>query len=184
MLARRMATAAQTPTNTADTGRRYLVTGNGEDRALPPSPPFLVDTMCGKLAVHLRFCGYDAAYALDRHAESDARVLDLAHTEGRTVVTRDRALAARADRSILLTSRDLADQLRELGNAGVALALATQPTRCGACNGPLERLPTYAETADYAPNPADEPVWRCRSCGQAFWRGHHWERVRETLEDL
>ncbi|TKX52332.1 hypothetical protein EXE45_19560, partial [Halorubrum sp. SP9] len=53
--------------------------------------------MCGKLATYLRLCGYDAAYALDRGVEADDRLLDLAADEGRTLVTRDRELAARAD---------------------------------------------------------------------------------------
>lgn len=140
--------------------------------------------MCGKLAVYLRMCGYDAAYVLERDAEADDRALDLVRTEGRTLVTRDRDLAARAPDSILLSRRDLVDQLRELRDAGVPLAVDDDPVRCGACNGPLEQLPTYAETAEYAPDPADEAVWRCRACGQMFWKGSHWDGVRETLEGL
>ncbi|WP_394348159.1 Mut7-C RNAse domain-containing protein, partial [Halorubrum sp. SP9] len=57
----------------------------------------MLDVMCGKLATYLRLCGYDAAYALDRGVEADDRLLDLAADEGRTLVTRDRELAARAD---------------------------------------------------------------------------------------
>lgn len=57
--------------------------------------PFLLDAMCGTLATYLRMCGYDVAYALDRDAEADDRLLDLAAAEDRTLVTRDRELAER-----------------------------------------------------------------------------------------
>jgi hypothetical protein len=52
----------------------------------------LLDTMLGKLATYLRMCGYDAAHALDEEVESDA---------------------------VLLESRDVADQLGELADAGL-----------------------------------------------------------------
>lgn len=154
-----------------------------------PSPdasldgPLLLDAMCGKLAVYLRMCGYDAAYALDRGAEADAAVRALARAEGRTVVTRDRALAAAAD-GLLLTERDVEGQLRELRDAGLGLALPETPTRCGSCNGALERVEPDARTPAYAPPAGETDVWRCRDCGRYFWRGSHWERVGETLREL
>jgi uncharacterized protein with PIN domain len=149
-----------------------------------PSPPFLVDAMCGTLATYLRFCGYDAAYALDRGVEADDEVLALAEAEDRTLVTRDAALAERAgDRGLLLTSRDVADQLTELAEAGLDLSVADRPSRCGDCNGPLEPVPADASTPAYAPDPETTPQWRCRRCGRHFWKGSHYERVAETLSE-
>lgn len=139
--------------------------------------------MCGKLAVSLRMCGHDAAYALDRKIEDDDRLRELARREGRTLVTRDVELAARTDPSILLTSRDVREQLHELAESGVTLRLADEPTRCGRCNGTLEAIEKDATTPEYAPDPSERPVWRCTECGQYFWRGSHWERVAETLAD-
>ncbi|MFC7044974.1 Mut7-C RNAse domain-containing protein [Halobacteriaceae archaeon GCM10025711] len=151
-----------------------------------PSPAdtrLLVDVMCGRLATYLRMCGYDAAYALDRGVEADDGVLDIARDEGRTVVTRDVELAARADRSVLLRSRDVTDQLRELLDAGFALEL-TEPARCATCNGPLERLPDGGPTPDHAPDTDETAVWRCLDCGQEFWRGSHWDDVEKRLAEL
>lgn len=144
----------------------------------------LVDVMCGRLVPYLWMCGHDAAYAGDRGLEADEDVLAVAPVEGRTVVTRDVALANRAPSSILVESRDVTDQLAELAAAGVDLELAAKPSRCGACNGPLARVDRTASTPEYAPDPADEACWRCRDCGQYFWRGSHWDRVRETLASL
>ncbi|WP_255150800.1 Mut7-C RNAse domain-containing protein [Halorarius halobius] len=141
--------------------------------------PFLCDAMCGKLAVYLRMCGYDTAYALDRGVEADDAVLDLSRAEGRTLLTRDRDLAARAE-GVLLTEREIEGQLRELHDRGMRLELA-EPTRCGACNGRLQRVDPAASTPDYAPDSRDEAVWRCCDCGQCFWKGSHWKRVEKTL---
>jgi uncharacterized protein with PIN domain len=166
-------------------------------------PRVLLDAMCGKLATYLRMCGYDAAYALDRGVEADDQVLSLAAAEDRTLFTRDRELAARVADALLLTERDVLDQLREVAAAGYPVELAAEPRRCGACNGPVERVGPagvdvdLGDRPDYVPDdagvsPATEsaldadsrPAWRCRDCGRWFWKGSHWESVASRLDDI
>ena len=142
----------------------------------------LLDAMCGGVRAHLRMCGHDAAYALDRDVEADDALLRIAREEDRTLVTRDAALAARVDDAVRLDSTDGTDQLRELAAAGVDLTLSDEPTRCGACNGPVER--SDGPTPEYAPAPDEVAVWRCRDCGRCFWKGSHWDRVAETLSGV
>ncbi|WP_430505266.1 Mut7-C RNAse domain-containing protein [Haloparvum sp. PAK95] len=156
--------------------------GAGPADRTPESTPLLLDVMCGTLATYLRMCGYDAVYALDRDVEADERIREIAAAEDRTVLTRDEELAARADDAVLLTERDPLDQLRELREDGFQVELDETPSRCGRCNGRLRRLPADAERPDYAPD--EGPVWRCRDCGQCFWKGSHWERVEDRLETL
>ncbi|RBI64578.1 hypothetical protein DMJ13_08900 [halophilic archaeon] len=146
------------------------------------SPRLLLDAMLGKLSTYLRMCGYDAAYALDRSVEDDDAVLALAREEGRTLLTRDAALATRAGDALLLESKEVTDQLRELRAAGWTLSL-DDPSRCSACNGALERVES-GETPEHAPDVDERRVWRCRNCGQHFWKGSHWESVEETLSEL
>lgn len=141
----------------------------------------LIDAMCGGTVAYLRMCGHDAVYAGDRGLEDADAVLVAARTEGRTVITRNVPLADRADDAILLESRDVEEQLRELAAAGVDLTLAPEPRRCGRCNGDLDSVERTESTPEYAPDPAETRVWRCRDCGQCFWKGSHWDRVRETL---
>ena len=167
----------------------------------PPTdsrPPVLLDVMCGKLATYLRICGYDAAYALDRGIEADDRLRSLAASEGRVLLTRDRALADRAPNgdpavdAVLLTERDVLDQLRELDAAGFPVELADEPARCGSCNGPVERVASPeadglpGDRPDYVPDDVgtDRPGWRCADCGQWFWKGGHWEDVAARLEGI
>jgi len=144
----------------------------------------LLDAMLGKLATYLRMCGYDAAYALDRGVEADDRLLSIADGEDRVLLTRDRQLAAQATESLLLESRDVRDQLRELQEAGYDLTLAREPVRCGQCNGRLNAVDPDDPTPLSVPDPDAESVWQCRDCGQYFWRGSHWDDVRETLAAL
>ena len=149
--------------------------------ASPADTTLLLDAMLGRLARLLRMCGYDAAYALDRDAEADDRLRDLAEREGRTLLTRDRRLAARTPGAILLRSKDVDEQLRELREAGFALALPETPTRCATCNGPLERV--TAPHPEHVPDGIDA-VWRCTACGQRYWKGSHWADVERRLSGL
>lgn len=143
----------------------------------------LLDAMCGGLRPYLRVCGHDVAYALEREVETDDAIRSLASEEDRTVVTRGRDLATPTDGdAILLTQRDVADQLRELAAAGVPLEPTEEPVRCGCCNGRLDELAADEATPAYAPSPAEQPVWQCRDCRQCFWRGSHWDQMTETLE--
>ncbi|MFC7226113.1 Mut7-C RNAse domain-containing protein [Salinirubellus salinus] len=149
-----------------------------------PEPPFLLDVMLGKLAVYLRLCGYDTVYALDRDVEADDAVLELAEREGRTVLTRDVHLSNRAERGFLLTERDPLDQLAELAAAGLRLEPTDEPVRCGRCNGEMVAVGGDEVTPKYAPDPTDTAQWRCTACGQVFWKGSHWDRMRETLREV
>ncbi|MEF8856446.1 MAG: Mut7-C RNAse domain-containing protein [Haloplanus sp.] len=150
----------------------------------PPSRRFLCDAMLGKLARYLRMCGHDTAYALDRGVEADDAVRELARREDRRLLTRDAALAARTEGAIRLSARDIEAQVRELDAAGVSLSLPETPSRCGRCNGPLEPVGGgEASTPPDVPDPAETDVWRCERCGQHFWKGSHWDDVRERLSE-
>lgn len=142
----------------------------------------LLDVMLGRLATYLRMCGYDTAYALDDGIESDGRIVEWTRREERTLVTRDRQLAAESEDAVLLESRDLLDQLQELSEAGFTLELPDKPSRCSICNTELTRVPPEVPTPAYAPEPDREDVWRCPSCGQHFWKGSHWDNVADRLD--
>lgn len=150
----------------------------------PETHRLLLDVMLGKLAVYLRVCGYDAAYAGDRGIEADDRIATIALEEDRTLLTRDVELAGRVEGSVLLTEREIGDQLAELRRAGFELTVADVPSNCGRCNGELVAVAPGSGTPEYAPDPAAVECWRCRSCGQLFWRGSHYERMKEALEDF
>ena len=73
-----------------------MTTDERDRRVRPEMDRLLLDVMLGKLAVYLRMCGYDAAYAGDQGLEADARIREVAASEARLLLTRDRQLAAAA----------------------------------------------------------------------------------------
>ena len=156
---------------------------DGERSVESSGERLLLDAMLGKLATYLRMCGHDAAYALDRGVEADDKLRALAAEEGRTLITRDEALAARTPDARLVTERAVTGQLRELHAAGVDLRLAERPARCGRCNGSVESMAdATARRPEYVPS--DVRAWRCLDCDQWFWKGSHWDRVADTLGEV
>ena len=146
---------------------------------------FTVDTMCGRLVSYLRFCGYDTEYIEQREAGDRAAIADELESAGRTLITRDHTFASMADRAILLTEMTLDEQLRSLSAQGVHLSLPAEPIRCGRCNGELDEVvEAHIEPPEYVPTDLDEELYRCRSCGQYFWRGSHWDRVNNRLDSV
>ena len=152
------------------------------------SDRLLLDSMLGTLATYLRMCGYDAAYVLDgidpADDPGDDAIVERVRASGRTILTRDRDLAARADDALLLRSREVDEQLSELDAAGYDLSLDDEPARCGSCNAPVDSVDAGVSLPAYAPDPARTDCWRCRECGQVFWKGSHWDDVRSTLDSV
>ena len=141
----------------------------------------LADGMLGRLARWLRLLGYDTAY------ENDADDLELARrarAEGRVLLTRDRALAARRGlRTLLIKSEVLEEQVRQVREA---LGPPPDPalSRCSLCNLPLEPA-TREEVADRVPPyvlRTHERFRTCPGCGRVYWEGTHLERMRRQME--
>ncbi len=146
----------------------------------PEETSLCLDVMLGGIVSALRMIGYDTAYALDRGIETDAAIIDLAKREDRLLLTRDREVATNAGWGLLLTETEPIDQLGELAEAGFSLEL-TEPSRCSRCNGQLKRVTEGPGPTD-GPDPTAEPVWQCRTCEQFYWKGSHWENLRDRLE--
>ncbi|MBB6174050.1 hypothetical protein HNR23_004110 [Nocardiopsis mwathae] len=149
---------------------------------LPVSPTrFVLDVHLGTLARRLRLVGVDTAYPDDF---ADDRLIDLANTERRVLLTRDRALLFR--RRLWLGAHvradDPDDQLTEV------LARFDPPldpwTRCPACNGDLVGV-AKAEVTDelMAGTRATYDTYsRCGPCGQVYWPGAHHRRLLHIVD--
>lgn len=139
---------------------------------------FVADAMLGKLVTYMRMAGHDTIYAPDEDAVEDDDVAELADETGRVLVTRDVELAEKTG-GLLVESKQVEGQLRELVDAGLSFELG-EPSRCSVCNGALSR--TNVEDDDVHDDV--EQAWRCDDCGKAYWKGSHWDDVRETFEEL
>ncbi len=143
--------------------------------------------MCGGITRWLRLLGVDTSYT---PGIDDGDLVKQARAEGRTVISADGKLFERRVFSTgelpgvrLPVGLKLLDQL-----AFVVDALDICPTfpRCSACNGCLRPVPRVEVAAEV---PARSLIWvedfyRCRSCGQVFWEGTHWRRIRAVRDRL
>lgn len=146
--------------------------------------------MLGDVARWLRILGEACVYAAP-HWDDD-EVLAVAREDDRVLVTRDSHLVRRARKLALRavevpqtgTMEVLAIVYRTLG---LVPDRALSATRCAQCNGPLEEVGAD-EALERArngnvPPPIDEVLqrhdrfWSCRVCGQAYWRGSHWDNI-------
>lgn len=146
---------------------------------------FVADAHLGALARRLRMTGFDTVFdpALD-----DADIERLAHAEGRIVLTRDRDLLKRrgVHHGCYVRALDPAAQLREVFDR-LDLARSARPfSRCMVCNAPLAPVAADAVAAVLPPRVrARRPrCSRCTGCGQLYWEGSHWQRMRDQVADL
>jgi uncharacterized protein len=146
-------------------------------------PRLLADEMVGSLARFLRMVGCDTEYA---HGCSDDEIVGRARDEHRTIVTRDRGLAARVAGSVLLSSGRLEDQVRETWKCVPALPLELSFTRCTLCNGELRAVGPEPGTIGQPGIPWDRvaaglALYRCLACAHVYWDGTHTANVRLRL---
>jgi len=148
-------------------------------------PRFVLDTHLGRLAAYLRMLGFDALY---RNDYTDAELAEVASRDGRILLTRDRGLLKRAAVThgycVRETEprRQLAEALRRFDLFG-----AVQPfRRCIRCNGPLEPVDKEAVAERLPPRTREvfDEFRLCRGCGQVYWKGSHYERMRQFVESV
>jgi uncharacterized protein with PIN domain len=146
---------------------------------------FLIDGMLGSLNRWLRICGFDAKYIQNA---PDEELLDMAKSEGRALLTRDRLLhrkALRVGQEALLVEGDgdaerLASVAKRFG-----LDLGVEMSRCAECGG-LLRAVSREGVRDRVPSgsyEAYDEFWGCGSCGKVYWRGSHWGNIVDTVSE-
>jgi uncharacterized protein with PIN domain len=157
---------------------------SSQNRSPPEAVPsrWWADEMLGRLARYLRMVGLDTAY---RSGLSDEEVERRARTEGRLLLTRDRALARHSTGSILLTQVSIRDQWRELAARFPALPIEPRFERCTLCNGRLAPATDARPAVTRDPPPPTLPearrVYCCLECGHPYWDGSHMTSLRRRL---
>jgi uncharacterized protein len=149
------------------------------------SPRLLADEMLGRLARYLRMVGCDTVYA---RGWSDATIVRTARAEGRTLLTRDRALAAGLEGSVLLRSVELPGQFREVADAIPTLPRTVTFVRCTLCNGEIRPAigtgaPPDRAGAPRSAEPTGVPILECATCGHRYWEGSHTAAVRRSVAE-
>lgn len=146
-------------------------------------PRFVADANLGQLARYLRLLGFDVIY---RNDFTDREIAQIANRERRIVLTRDRALLQHKiiERGYFVRADKPREQVKELLTR-LQLYDALRPfTRCTRCNGELEDVEKETVLQQLEPKTRKfyERFRRCKSCGQAYWRGSHFSRMEKLCE--
>ena len=147
---------------------------------------FVVDGMLGSLARWLRMMGHNVEYSNNM---DDAELLMLAKNENRVLLTRDFQLyqqaTAKGTDVFYVEGQREEERLAEVaGRYGVKLEIDMTVSRCPKCNTRVEQIPkedvkgkveesTYRYYAEF---------WQCPKCGQIYWQGAHWTKIREMFD--
>lgn len=143
----------------------------------------LCDHMLGTLAKWLRFMGFDTGFV---GPVSDRELKEIALSEGRVILTRDKELSGNKDvEALYVESGDIDDQLVHVLR-GLNLEVEEPMSRCSACNGLIEKI-GRGEAEGNVPDDilTDRDVfWRCTECEKHYWRGSHWGGILERIEKI
>lgn len=147
---------------------------------------FVVDGMLGKLARWLRMMGHNVKYS---NSMDDAQLLALAKNEHRALLTRDFELYQRAIVKMFdafyVEGGTEEERLVELARRyGIRLEIDMSVSRCPKCNTSVkqrskEEVRGRVEESTFR---YYNEFWECPRCGQVYWQGAHWTRIRKTLE--
>lgn len=163
-----------------------IMGGGSEGNATPMDETplrLLADGMLGRLARWLRLLGYDTAYENDA---DDLYLARRARAEGRVLLTRDRALAARRGlRTLLIESEALEEQVRQVWQT---LGPPPDPalSRCSLCNlslKPASREEVAGRIPPYVLRTQTE-FRICPGCGRVYWPGTHLEQMRRQMKEF
>jgi len=147
-------------------------------------PRLHADVMLGRLAKWLRILGFDVLYSND--AEDD-ELIENCKSDGRILLTRDGALARRAEKNVevvFVTGDHIKEQFASIR---CKLPITFEPpaifSRCVVCNTPLKPA-TRAEVEGLVPAfifNTNKTFKICPGCRKVYWKGSHVEHALRTV---
>ena len=148
------------------------------------SPPgFVLDNHLGRLVNYLRLLGFDALYP-ENH--DDEVLAQISFEEERVLLTRDRRLLMRnaVVYGYWLRSKDPREQLAAVLRR-YKLGEAINPwRRCLRCNGELRPVAKGDVLDRLEPKTKKyyDDFHICQDCEQIYWKGSHYEPLKEIVE--
>lgn len=146
---------------------------------------FVVDCMLGKLAKWLKILGFDVLFF---PKAKDDELLAIARRDGRTLLSRDRALLGRAKglTKLLIESEIWEDQVRQVMDRFELRPLARPYSRCVECNAALMPLSKSEAANLVAPFVLEhsESFAVCPTCARVYWPGTHFDDMEAKLAEI
>lgn len=151
---------------------------------------FIVDQMHRRLAHWLRILGYDTVFNPNF---VDQDFITIAKEEGRMLITRDQALAARAKRLGIkvitgIKGKSIEKRLVKLAKkTSISLRIPKDELlRCTKCNSKIQLIKQEKIADRLMPGTKEHynKFWICTNeeCSQIFWKGSHWDQIKTSLE--
>lgn len=143
--------------------------------------------MLGKLTRWLRILGHNVKYS---NKLDDAQLIIIAKKERRILLTRDLELyqqaTAKGIEAFYLDGQTEEKRLAELAKRfDVKLEVDMTVSRCPKCNTQVKQIPKedVADKIEKSTFNYYDEFWKCPKCGQVYWQGAHWTRIRKMLEN-
>ncbi len=147
---------------------------------------FIADGMLGKLTRWLRMLGHNVKYS---NKLDDAQLIAIAKKERRILLTRDLELyqqaTAKGVDTFYLNGVTEEERLAELAKRfNIKLDIDMTTSRCPKCNAKVKPVPKdkVKDKVEKSTFNYYNDFWECPKCGQVYWQGAHWIRIRKTLE--
>lgn len=147
---------------------------------------FITDGMLGKLTRWLRILGHNVKYS---NKLDDSQLITIAKKERRVLLTRDLELyqqaTAKGVNTLYIDGKNEAEKLAKLAQRfTIKLKADLTVSRCPKCNARVKPIPKekVAEKVEKTTYLCYNEFWECPKCGQVYWQGAHWTRIRKTLE--
>jgi uncharacterized protein with PIN domain len=144
---------------------------------------FVLDVHLGKLARMMRLLGFDCLY---RNDFDDHEIVDISVRQTRIVLTRDRHLlqTSAVTRGYWVRSGNVDDQVDEVLKRFDLFSQVRSFRRCLRCNGTLARVRKEDILQHLEPKTIlyYNTFYRCRQCGQVYWKGTHFEELEKRVE--
>jgi uncharacterized protein with PIN domain len=145
---------------------------------------FVLDVHLGRLSAYLRMLGFDTLY---QNCCADERLAEVSRHERRVLLTRDAGLLKRGSvtHGYYLRATQPRQQLVEVVRRFDLGRLAKPFTRCLRCNSLLAQA-SKDEVRHHLPGQVAQlydEFLRCPDCGRAYWKGGHFRRMRQLIDD-
>ncbi len=151
---------------------------------------FILDVHLGKLAKYLRMLGFDTLY---QNKMDDPELAMISNNTKRILLTRDRGLLMRriVERGLFIRNNDPYDQCLEVIEKLDLWDTIHPFSRCMVCNQKINTIeisqPEFKEIEGLIPTKVKKwytEYYYCKSCHKVYWKGSHFDRMNEFIEQL
>jgi len=148
-------------------------------------PKYILDIHLGKLAKLLRMLGFNTCY---KNNYNDRQIVSIARDEKRIILTRDIGILKikEVTHGYWIRSQNPKKQLQEVIDYFDLYSSIKPFHRCMICNGIIKKVKKESihDNLEEKTKKYYNEFYRCESCGNIYWQGSHYDRMKKFVENL